>query len=253
MINDIPFDKSEFGTEIPPVPTHYQELVAEWGGNTDGMPNARIVAGTDTELLDWCALGWIPRYTQPEIEDFNYAVWNKPDGTKKILSPSEAVVIQKSKKFNGIILPITEKKVTDWLIPRYFVEIFRPAEYFGTKEAWEKVRMGQAEDGTIIDMMGEFPENGQYETWFCIEDLETDIAGRPVKSVFRGLDDGVMDFIREQIENAKLKSMLQIHQEKSLEQLAKNKKSEETLRTNVREKLRERIDRIVKTPSNIRK
>lgn len=248
----IPFDLAEFGIDIPLVPVEIQDRVAEWSGNTDGVPNVRIVRGTDPEIVDWCAGEWVPRYTFPEVETVNYAIWHKPDGTKKIMTPAEAKVMEGSPKIEGIILPVTETKVRDWLIPRYFVEVFRPASYFGNQEAWDSQRMMQNEDGTTVDLMGDFPENGQYETWFCIEDIETDTQGNIVKTKFRELDDEVLEYLREQIESGKNTTALEMHQKATLDWLAQNKKEEDEFRNTVKEILTDRIDRIVQTPSTAR-
>lgn len=251
--NEVPFDISEFGMDIPPIPEEIQEQLLEWGGNTEGIPNVRIVRGTDPEIVDWCAGEWIPRYTFPEVETVNYAIWHKPDGTKKIMTPAEAKVMDSSTKIEGIILPVTETKVRDWLIPRYFVEVFRPSSYFGNKEAWDSQRMIQNEDGTMVDLMGDFPENGQYETWFCIEDVDTDSSGKVTKTKFRALDDEVMETLREMIETGKTTTALEQHQKATRQWLDESKKNEDAFRQTVKDALNERIDRIVQTPSTARK
>lgn len=254
---EVPFDLSEFGVDIPEIPQEYQELVAQWAGNTNGKPNARIVRGTDPELLDWCVKGWIPRYSFPEIDEVNYYVWHKPDGTKKILSPAEFHSYGNSKKLKekmkGIILPVKQTNVVDHLIPRYFVELYRPPWFFGNELTWERHRYTQdQETGEMLDVMGEFPSEGQYETWFCIEELETDAFGKPLKSIFRPLDWNVMEFIKESIESVKLKSMAEQHLEKYLSDQKENEKRLETFKDNLKYNLNQRIGRIVGDGSNIR-
>lgn len=249
---EIPFDMSEFGMEVPPVPEEYQELVAEWGGNTGGVPNVRIVTGTDPTVVDWCAGEWIPRYSVPEVDTVEYAIWHKPDGTKKIMTPAEAKVMDSSKKIDGIILPVVETKVKDWLIPRYFVEVYRPADYYGNQVEWDKQRMSEGVNGEVIDLMGDFPENGQYETWFCIEDVETDEAGNVTMTKFRGLDDEVMEYLREQIHTAKNVSAYEQAVQATEDWNEKENTKKEQFRDTVKEILMERIDRITDTPSNIR-
>ena len=249
---DLPIDTSEFGSEIPPVPEHYQEMVARWGGSTGSTPNVRIVCGTDPKMVQWCGGQWVPKYTIPEVEVVEYHLWHKPDGTKKILTPAEARVLQDSKKLNGILLPVMERKVHDWLIPRYFVEIYRGPEYFGDREGWEKLRMGKDEEGRDIDMMGDYPENGDYETWFCIEDLELDHRGEPVRSKFRALDDDVLEFIREQIETAKNLTMLEQYQQATEEFEDKKETQRQKFKETIQGALEERIDRIMDIPSTTR-
>lgn len=249
--DNIPFDLSELGQDIPDVPEHYQEMVSRWGGNTGGVANVRIVKGTDPTLVDWCAGEWIPRYSFPEVETVNYAVWHKADGTKKIITPAEANVMGNSSKIEGIILPVTETKVRDWLIPRYFVEIYRPPLHFGPQEDWEKNRFITDEQGTLIDLMGDYPENGAYETWFCIEGFNTDEYGKVQSSSFRQLDDEVLEVIREKIEESKEKSRYQQAVEATEEW---NKSEEEKVtkfKNTVKEALADRIDRIMDTPKNI--
>lgn len=252
-INDsIPFDESELGMEIPPVPEHYQQLVAEWGGNSEGVPNVRLVSGTDPLIVDWCAGQWIPRYSFPEVDTINYAIWHKPDGTKKIITPAEANVMNSSTKIDGIILPVTETKVKDWLIPRYFVEVYRLPSYFGTRAQWEKERFVTGENGDFIDLMGEYPENGAYETWFCIEDLKVDEYGKVVASTFRTLDDEVMETIREHIHVAKTKSNYEQAVEATTEWHEAEAKKTKQFKENVKDALNERIDRIMDVSKNIR-
>ena len=250
---NLPFDETELGLEIPPVPEHYQSMVAEWGGNTEGVPNVRIVSGTDPLIVDWCGGQWIPRYSFPEVETVNYAIWHKSDGTKKIITPAEANVMGASTKIEGIILPVTETKVKDWLIPRYFVEVYKHPDYFGTREDWEENRYIQDEEGKTVDLMGDFPENGAYETWFCIEDVKIDDYGKVVASTFRGLDDEVMETIREHIHESKTKSGYQQAVEATDEWNETEAKKKEEFKSIVRDALEERIDRILDTPKNIRK
>lgn len=249
---ELPFDETELGMQIPPVPDHYQAFVAEWGGNTEGVPNVRIVSGTDPEIVDWCAGEWVPRYSFPEIETLNYAVWHKIDGTKKIITPAEAKVMEASSKLDGIILPVTETKVRDWLIPRYFVEIYRPPYYFGAPEEWEKHRYFSDENGLPVDLMGDFPENGAYETWFCVEDLKVDERGKVIASTFRQLDDEVMEVIRENIVTAKTKSKYEQAVEATQEWNKNEENKVEKFRETVKEALAERIDRITDTPKSYR-
>lgn len=249
---DIPFDETELGMEIPPVPEHYQELVAEWGGNTGGTPNVRIVSGTDPTIVDWCAGQWIPRYSFPEVETINYAIWHKPDGTKKIITPAEAKVMDASPKIEGIILPVSETKVKDWLIPRYFVEVYKSPDQFGKPEEWEKERFIRDENNALIDLMGDFPENGAYETWFCVEDLKADEFGNIVATGFRNLDDEVMETIREKIYIAKTKSNYEQAVEATIEWNEKEDKRKEEFKQTVRDAISERIDRIMDVPKNIR-
>lgn len=252
-INDsIPFDESELGMEIPPVPEHYQELVAGWGGNSGGVPNVRIVSGTDPTIVDWCGGQWIPRYSFPEVDTVEYAIWHKPDGTKKIITPAEANVMNSSKKIDGIILPVTETKVKDWLIPRYFVELYKQPEQFGPREQWEKERFIQGENGEFVDLMGEYPENGAYETWFCIEDLKVDEYGAVIASTFRALDDEVLETIREHIHVAKTKSNYELAVEATEEWHKAEHEKKEKFKEKVKDALAERIDRIMDVPKNIR-
>lgn len=252
LTDELPMDVTEFGMQLPPVPDHIQERVKSWGGNNANTPNVRIVSGTDPEIVEWCAGRWIPRYTFPQVETVHYAVWHKPDGTKKILTPAEAKIRQNSKKFKGIVIPVTQNNVKDNLIPRYFVEVFKSAEYFGNKETWDSFRMDTDLNGNPIDLMGEFPENGKYETWFCIEDVIVNEKGKPVKSVFRGLDDEVLEYIRLQIEDAKGRTLLQQHQKATEEARQRSVRVLEEIKSNIRDKISDRIDRIVQTPSTLR-
>lgn len=252
IAQDLPLDFSELGSEIPPVPEHYQEMVARWGGSTGNTPNVRIVCGTDPTIVQWCGGQWVPKYSISEVEVVEYNVWHKPDGTKKIITPAEAKVLQSSNKLEGILLPVTERQVHDQLIPRYFVEVYRGPEYFGDREEWDKLRMGVDEEGRYIDMMGDFPENGDYETWFCVEDLELDYDGNPVHSKFRALDDDVMEYIREQIEIAKSQSLLEQHQKATEEFQDKQEAQKTKFKETIRGALEERIDRIMDIPSTTR-
>lgn len=250
--DNIPFDLSELGQDIPDVPEYYQELVARWGGNSGGVPNVRIVKGTDPSVVDWCAGEWVPRYSFPETETVNYAVWHKPDGSKKIITPAEAKVMENSSKVDGIILPVTETKVKDWLVPRYFVEIYRTPDHFGKPEDWEKNRFMADESGMLIDLMGDYPENGAYETWFCIEDFKIDEYGKVTASTFRSLDDEVMEVLREKIEASKSKSKYEQAVEATVEWHENEAKKESKFKETIKEALADRIDRIVDTPKNIR-
>jgi hypothetical protein len=246
--NDIPFDWTEFGTGLPPVPDEIQKMVAEWGGFTEGYPNARLVSGTDPDLKEWCAGEWIPKYSVEEVESVEYYIWTKPDGTKKILSPKEFQVVSKV-KLKGIILPVRENKVFDHLIPRYILEVYRPSFYFGTKEVWNSVRYKE-ENGRRIDLLGDFPENGRYEQWFVIEDLEVDLQGKPVRSVFRGLDGETLEFIREMIQVSKTMTSLQQHQEATKQVAEQAEKREKEFKEDLRYALKDRIDKVVGTPKS---
>lgn len=250
--DNIPFDPAEFGMDIPEVPDHYQELVARWGGNSGGVPNVRIVRGTDPTVVDWCGGEWIPRYSIPEVETITYSIWHKPDGTKKIITPAEAKVMESSNKIDGIILPVTETKVKDWLIPRYFVEVYKGPEYFGDPEIWNRERYIVDSQGKSVDLMGDFPENGVYETWFCIEDFKVNEHGKVEASSFRELDDEVMEVLREKIEMSKNKSTHEQAVESSNEWAKSEHDKETKFKNTIKEALSERIDRIVGTPKSTR-
>jgi len=249
----IPFDLTEFGADIPEVPNEIQNMITDLGGSTNGFPNARLVRGTDPTLQVWCGKGWVPKYTLPEVDVVEFAILHQPNGQKKTLSLKEAEVFQNSKKLKGIITYSKQVSVKDNLIPRYFMEVYRPPEFFGNKESWDATRIGVSDEGEEVDFLGDFPENGDYETWFCIEDFETNLAGKPVLSKFRPIDDEVIQFIQEQIAEAKIKTRVEQHLENIRNQQEQERLDREARLSDLKDKIRDRIDRIVQTPSNIRR
>lgn len=236
-------------TELPPIPEDFQREIQEAGGYTGKYPNLRVVSGLDPTLTEFVGGRYWLKYAFREHIKTEYAVWHKPNGEKKLLTPKEAQILGNSKKLQGIIIPTVETKILEYGIPRYFLEVYRPAEYYGTPEAWEFIRYDEDIEGKKHDLMGEYPYNGRYETWFCIEEpvLENGIV---TGTKFRELDDIVLEFIKFKIEEDKTKTAQQQHQEVRQEIDAEYNEKRKKLKENITDIVEERIDRIIETPKS---
>jgi hypothetical protein len=234
-------------TELPPIPQHVIDEVTELGGNTHGKPNVRIVSGLDPSIVEWIGGGWWRVYASREHNPREYAILHRPDGSKKILTTAEASVYQKSSKLEGIIIPVKEDEITEHGIPRYFVEYYKPAEYFGSEAAWEEQRwIPNPEGGPPIDLMGEFPSEGRYETWFCIETAEEDEDGNFTgKTSFREIDDVALEYIKEKISEAKVSSAAEQHLKNRRESEAQMEQMEKKLKDDIADIVADRVDRLI--------
>lgn len=196
-------------TELPPIPIEFQQTLQEAGGECNGFPNVRVVSGLDPDIQEYVGGRWWRKYAFREHHRTDYVLWHKPDGEKKLLSPKEADTIagmwkRKGKKPVGILQPIVDELIIEHGVPRYFVEFYKPPELFGTEEAWNHLRYNEGEDGKMIDLMGEFPKEGMYETWFAIEEAVVDpISNEVVETKFRQLDDVALELILIKIDEAK--------------------------------------------------
>lgn len=230
--------------ELPPVPSWVEEQLLEAGGTCDGKPNVRIVSGLDPELKEFYGGRWWRKYAFRSHQRNEYALLHQPDGKKRILSPKEAEVMGKQKNLKGIIVPVVEDQIFEYGVPRYYVEYFKPAEYFGTAEAWNHVRYEQDEDGKWIDLMGEFPSEGVYETWFCIE--EPIVEGGVIKKTkVRYIDEAVVEFIKLKIEETKQSTAVQRHIAIRKEVNEEAAKAKQELKEGIADIVKDRIDRLI--------
>lgn len=247
------FDKSEMALqELPPIPQWFQDQVNEVGGFFDDditKPNVRVVSGLDPNIIEFYGGGWHRKYVRRETHTFEYYIAHTKKGEKKILSPAEAKVFPKSM---GIVMPVVDKKITEYGIPRYFVELYKPPYAFGDRESWESVRYLDKDEptnlaGVTLDMLGEFPEQGGYDTWFCIEEpIMRD--GKAVATKFRPLDEDVLIFIRYMVDKIKKESAEQQHLQ-VIEQRKKDwQKMISGIREDVKDIVKDRIDRLTETP-----
>lgn len=231
--------------ELPPIPEGFNEELAEAGGWCDGKPNVKVVSGMDPELTEFYGDRWWRKYAFRENRVHHYAIWNKPDGEKKIISPAEAEVLQKAKNLKGIIIPVVDRQTIEHGIPRYFVEYYKPPELFGDPEAWEAERWLEAEDGRKVDLMGAFPSEGWYETWFMVEDVITDEAGEVTGTKLRLLDDVVLEFIKAKIEESRQFSASDEHTRRREVVNKEYLKHKEEMKNNIADIVRDHAHRLV--------
>lgn len=237
-------------TELPEISEKFQQEVAEIGGYNGTQPNLRVVSGLDPDLTDYYGGEYHLKYLlRSETETLEYYVLHKHGGGKRILTVIEAKAV--SPKL-GLVLPVVEKKVEEYGIPRYFVEILKPPSAFGTPEAWEANRYLAAEDnpatGQKVDLLGEFPENGLYETWFMIEEPVFNSDNEVESTTFGELNDSVLEFIKFKVNEAKETSLAQQHNQQIEKTQQNKKKLMQDFRETVKDSIKDRIDRIVQTP-----
>jgi hypothetical protein len=242
----VEFDEDEMSlSELPPIPLHIQEALLEAGGTCDGKPNVRIVSGLDPDIKEFYGGRWWRKYAFRSHQENRYVVYHESSGKKRILSPKEAEILGKQKNLRGILLPVVEDQIFEYGIPRYFVEYYKPPEYFGSHEAWEHVRYDKDENGEWLDLMGDFPSEGVYETWFCIEDPVVGDDGKVSKTRFRQIDDVVLEFIKLKIEETKHTSAMAKHAATRKEVDAEYLKNKEDLKGRIADIVADRIDRII--------
>jgi hypothetical protein len=233
-------------SELPPIPEGFQEALTEAGGYCDNKPNVRVVSGLDENLVEFYGGKWWRKYAFREHRVNEYAVWHKPDGSKKILSPKEADILGRSKSLTGVILPVVDRQTIEYGIPRYFIEYYKPPELFGNPELWEAARFDPQDDGTILDLMGEFPSEGVYETWFAVEEPVIDEKTKVVTGTeFRKLDEIVLEFVIAKIEEVKTKSAAKQHAEvrAEVDQDYRDKKAQ--LKEDIADIVRDHVDRLI--------
>lgn len=248
------FDRSELSLEeLPPVPEWFQNQVNEAGGFFDDdptKPNVRVVSGLDPNIMEFYGGGWHRKYVRREVETYQYFVAQDKLGNRKYLTPAEAKTYPKKL---GIVLPMMEKKVTEHGVPRYFVELYKPPHAYGDPQSWEEARYLDADEptnleGKLLDMLGEFPEQGGYDTWFSIEEPVFDDNGKVIMTKFKPLDEDVLIFIKYMIEKARTDSMAKQHQDSHKKQAEDWKKMIDGIREDTKDIIKDRIDRIVGTP-----
>lgn len=233
-------------TELPPVPVWVEEALLEAGGTCNGFPNVRIVSGLDDSVTEWVGGRYWKKYAFREHFVNEYTIHHKPDGTKSILSPKEAEVLSKAKNLKGILIPVVDRKVIEHGIPRYFVEYYKPPEHFGSKELWEQARFDPQEDGTILDVMGSFPDNGAYETWFMIEEPDQiGENGEVISTKFREIDEIVVEFIKQKIEVAKTVSTTEQHASIRAEIDKEYRDHKDELKEDIKDIVKDRIHRLI--------
>ena len=246
----VDIDQSELKmAELPLIDSSIEEIITEAGGKTGDYPNVRIVSGLDPNITEFIGGKEWRVYAFREHYHKTVYLYTEAGKETKILTEKEAGIITNSKKHKGIIIP---KKITDVVergIPRYFVEIYRPAEHFGSEEQWNKIRYDKDENDNWIDLMGDFPHEGRYETWFCIEEAVEDKDGKVIKTRFKEIDDVALSFILQKIEEVKQNklSMAERHIQ-MLEEENKEKQVEvEKAKENIKDIVADRIDRITGT------
>lgn len=237
-------------TELPPIPDWFQESLKEAGGTYNDTPNIRVVSGLNPDLQEFIGGQWRLKYSFIEVFKDEIYIWHREGKKPVTLMPKEAEVLIKSNKKEGFIIPRTITRTLESGIPRYFVEIYKPASYFGTPEEWEKERFDKDENDEIFDLMGEFPYDGMYETWFCIEEPILDKDNKVVSTKFKELDELTLEFIKYKIEEIKNKTATQQHIEYLEENKIQAEKKIAEMKDNVKEIIKERIDRIVETPKS---
>lgn len=230
-------------SELPSIPEYFTEALLEAGGTCNDLPNVRVVSGLDPTILEWIGGRWWRKYAFREHIVHEYTVLHKPDGTKHVLTPKEAEIVSKA-KLEGILIPVVDRKIIEHGIPRYFVEYYKPPETYGSPEAWEMARWEKGEDGKTIDLMGEFPKEGSYETWFMVE-TAIEENGEVVKTVFRELDDIVLELIKTKIEEAKKFTPAEQHAALRKEVDEEYIQHQTDLKTEIKNIVADRIDRIV--------
>lgn len=242
----VDFDETEMSmSELPLIPSWIQEALLEAGGTCDGKPNVRIVSGLDPDLVEFYGGRWWRKYAFRSHTQNRYTILHQPDGSKRILSPKEADIMGKQKNLRGILVPVVEDQILEYGIPRYFVEYYKPAEYFGNKEAWEHVRYEKDEDtGEWFDLMGEFPSDGVYETWFTIEEPVVE-DGRVVKTKFREVDEVILELIKFKIEEAKAHTAAAQHTALRKEVDAEYVQKKQKLKEDIADIVKDRVERII--------
>jgi len=99
--------------------------------------------------------------------------------------------------------------------------------------------------------MGEFPYDGRYDTWFCIEEPVFDKDNKIVGTKFKELDEDVLEVIRVKVDEIKNKSAVQRHAEMRQEVDDDYKKMIADSKEEIKEIVKERIDRLVETPKSV--
>lgn len=245
-----PFDVEELRyKELPPIPQWAIDRINEAGGFTGDKPNVRIVSGLDPAIQEFYGGKWWRTYAFREHVHSEFVIWHRQGKPDKILTPKEAEVIARSKNKEGILTPRLDTRVTEHGVPRYFVELYKPPQYFGEPEAWESIRYDKDENEKWFDLMGEFPHEGRYETWFCIEEAVEE-NGNIIGTRFKDLDELAVGLIIEKIEEAKNKTMAEKHKEIRHEAYYDTQKAIAEAKDNVREIVREHADRLVGTPKS---
>lgn len=239
------FDPAEMAmSELPPVPIWFSDALAEAGGSCDGKVNVRVVSGLDPNLNEFYGGRWWRKYAFREHIENRYTIYHTPDGKKRILADKEAEILGKQKNLKGILVPVVDQKILEYGIPRYFVEYYKPPEYFGTEEAWNHVRYDTGEDGLPVDLMGEFPRDGVYETWFSIEHpVEED--GRVVGTKFRELDEIILELIKAKIVDTKNASAVARHNLMRKEVDKNYRDAKEKLKSDIKDIVTDRIERLI--------
>lgn len=240
------FDESELSlTELPEIPQWFSDTLTEAGGTTHEHPNVRVVSGLDPDMVEFVGGRFWKKYAFREHKVKEFAILHQPDGKKRVMTKAEGEVWNKSNKLKGIITFQVERDVIEHGVPRYFVEAYKPPEYYGSPEAWETVRWYQDDDsGKLIDLMGEFPSQGEYETWFCIEQPVLK-DGVIVSTKFRPLDEIVLEFIKLKIEDAKTKSAAEQHIESRTEIDADYIDKKKKVKDGIRDIVADRADRLI--------
>lgn len=240
------FEEKEMSlTELPPVPLFAEEELLKAGGTCNGFPNVRIVSGLGDDT-EWVGGRYWKKYAFREHIVNSYTVWHKPDGSKSILTDKEGEVLSKAKNLKGVLLPVVDRKVIEHGIPRYFVEYYKPPESFGSKRLWEQARFDPQEDGTILDLMGEYPEEGAYETWFMIEEPdEIGERGEVLTTKFREVDEIVVEFIKQKIEEVKTKTQAEQHTESRIEVDKEYRDHKAKLKEDIKDIVKDRVHRLI--------
>lgn len=232
-------------TELPPIPEWFNERLLEIGGTCDDTPNLRVVSGLDPEVKEFYGGRWWMKYAFKDETINSYTVWHKPDGSKRILSNKEAEVLGKSKKkYQGILIPVVDRQVIEYGIPRYFLEFYKPPEMFGSAEAWESIRYDFDDAGKSVDLMGEFPHNGMYTTWFCIEEPVVE-NGKIVSTKFRELDEVVLAFIEDKVKEVRNTYSFEQHKKLRKEVDADYVKQQADIEDKIRDIVTERVDKLM--------
>lgn len=241
-------------TELPPIDDYIVDAITEAGGKCGDVPNFRIVSGLDPNITEFIGGREWRVYAFRHHKHNDFLMYHEEGKEPRVISEAEADILNKSKKAKGIIIPKVQTHVEEFGIPRYFVEIYRPSEYFGTQEAWDAIRYEKDENDKWFDLMGEYPHQGRYETWFCLEEAVESTDGT-VKTKFKELDDVALEFILNMIERVLLKqqSLVEQHREMREESFADFENEIKKAKENARDIVAERIDRLVETPSTLRR
>lgn len=240
------FDEREMSlTELPPIPDFAVQEITEAGGTTNGKPNVRIVSGLDPDIVEWVGGRFWRVYAFREHNPKEYAILHQPNGDKRILTMAEAAVFAKSPKLQGVVIPVKEDDIIEHGIPRYFVEYYKPPEYFGLESLWEEHRYIEDDDGKKVDLLGEFPSEGRYETWFAIEEAEEVDGQFTGRTTFREIDDVVVELIKAKIEAAKTSSAAEQHLQSRMEADEQMAQTEKKLREDIADVVAEHVDRII--------